>query len=426
MIKKTFFQYFKWQLTALVVLTFIAYFYGLAFEVYAVAITAIMLYNGYQQRKLFNWLASNSLALPPESRGLWGQLFDRLYVRQRKHKKKQEQLRERLKRMVASAQSLQSGVIMISKRGGLQWWNQSASNMLGLENNDKNLPLTNILRDPAFIEYFDKKNFMIPITIHSPLNRELTLEIAISTYNDNERLLLVRDISRLRYLEKMRQDFVSNASHELRTPLTVLTGYLETFLDQDDLVPKPMSRGLKQMQQQCHRMNHLVEDLLALTRLDNVDNAKDYTEVNVQDLVTLIYNDANALSGDRQHVIAYSIPDDAVLFGKESELRSAIANLVFNAVNYSPAKSHINISWHNDKRNKVLQVKDNGQGIESHHLPRLTERFYRIDNSRNSATGGTGLGLAIVKHILQHHNAYLDIASQVGEGSTFSCVFESQ
>ena len=315
---------------------------------------------------------------------------------------------------------------MVGADGDLEWWNQSAAKLLGLKKQDNGLPLTNFVRDPHFVTYFAGKNFHQAVTIRSPISRERTLEFTISTYNNDERLILVRDITRLKQLEQMRQDFVANASHELRTPLTVLMGYLETFSDQQDLIPKPMQRGLLQMQQQTSRMNHLVEDLLTLTRLDSTDKIKEMSPVAVAPLIASIVNDAIRLSGERKHVIFFDIPVDIFLLGYESELRSAFSNLIFNAVNYTPASGSINITWLQDERSAVLSVQDNGTGIDARHIPRLTERFYRADPSRNSTSGGTGLGLAIVKHVLQRHQGHIDIYSQLGKGSTFSCVFPAR
>ena len=426
MIQRSFFYFFRIQLLSLVIITAFAEIFDLGIWAFAIFLSSISVWNGIQQRKLFNWLAINRTTTPPESIGVWGQIFDRLYVKQKKKRSEIERLKETLTRITASAQSLNDGVMMVGADGDLEWWNQSAAKLLGLKKQDNGLPLTNFVRDPHFVTYFAGKNFHQAVTIRSPISRERTLEFTISTYNNDERLILVRDITRLKQLEQMRQDFVANASHELRTPLTVLMGYLETFSDQQDLIPKPMHRGLLQMQQQTSRMNHLVEDLLTLTRLDSTDKIKEMSPVAVAPLIASIVNDAIRLSAERKHVIFFDIPVDLFLLGYESELRSAFSNLIFNAVNYTPASGSINITWLQDERSAVLSVQDNGTGIDARHIPRLTERFYRADPSRNSTSGGTGLGLAIVKHVLQRHQGHIDIYSQLGKGSTFSCVFPAR
>jgi len=236
-------------------------------------------------------------------------------------------------------------------------------------------------------------------------------------------LMLVRDVTRIHQLEQMRKDFVANVSHELRTPLTVICGYLETLLDNVEEVNPRWSRALQQMQQQGSRMQTLLNDLLLLAKLEATDYPSDNHPVAVQGLLQTIKNDAQALSGERGQIITLEADPSVLLKGSEGELRSAFSNLVFNAVKYTQDKGTIRIRWWADHQGAHLSVQDSGIGIDSKHLPRLTERFYRVDSSRNSNTGGTGLGLAIVKHVLLRHRARLEISSVLGHGSTFTCHF---
>jgi two-component system phosphate regulon sensor histidine kinase PhoR len=222
-------------------------------------------------------------------------------------------------------------------------------------------------------------------------------------------------------LEQTRQDFVANASHELRTPLTVIRGYLETFLDQE--LPKPLSRGLDSMQQQARRMENLVSDLLLLSRLEASLHISDEQPIQIHSVIQHIMEGAEQLGRDKGHQFNVDIAPNYDLAGQEIELHSAFSNLVYNAVRYTPANGVIKVRWWVDEQGGHFSVKDNGPGIESIHLPRLTERFYRVDESRSSASGGTGLGLAIVKHVLARHNGQLTIKSKVGKGSTFACHF---
>ncbi|HEX5843209.1 MAG TPA: phosphate regulon sensor histidine kinase PhoR, partial [Pseudomonas sp.] len=260
----------------------------------------------------------------------------------------------------------------------------------------------------------------------SPINDRCRLQFHVTQYGNRELLMLVRDITRLYQLEQMRKDFVANVSHELRTPLTVIAGYLETLLDNVEDVNPRWLRALQQMQQQGGRMQSLLNDLLLLAKLEATDYPSDNQPVAVDLLLLSIKNDAQALSAERHHRISLEADPHLKLKGSEAELRSAFSNLVFNAVKYTPDEGKIHVRWWSDEQGAHLSVQDTGLGIEAKHLPRLTERFYRVDSSRASNTGGTGLGLAIVKHVLLRHRARLDIASSLGQGSTFTCHFPSQ
>jgi two-component system phosphate regulon sensor histidine kinase PhoR len=235
--------------------------------------------------------------------------------------------------------------------------------------------------------------------------------------------MLVRDVTRIHQLEQMRKDFVANDSHELRTPLTVICGYLETLLDNVDEVNPRWVRALQQMQQQGGRMQTLLNDLLLLAKLEATDYPSDNQPIDVPSLLQSIKNDAQALSGSKNQQITLDVESDVSLKGSEAELRSAFSNLIFNAVKYTPAEGKIRVRWWADGRGAHLSVQDSGIGIDSKHIPRLTERFYRVDSSRASNTGGTGLGLAIVKHVLLRHRGTLEINSVPGKGSVFICNF---
>jgi len=231
----------------------------------------------------------------------------------------------------------------------------------------------------------------------------------------------------IQHLERMRQDFVANVSHELRTPLTVIHGYLETLLDQKDEKIQEWKKIFLQMQQQTLRMENLVEDLLLLSHLENhEDNNKDDKIFSVEKLLTTILNEAKELSGKQQHNFKLQIEDNLLIKGHEKELRSLFSNIIFNAVKYTPANGTITITWFNKNKQAHFQVQDTGIGIAPEHIPRITERFYRVDPARSRTSGGTGLGLAIAKHVLIRHQATLNITSQLGHGSTFTCVFPEE
>jgi two-component system phosphate regulon sensor histidine kinase PhoR len=378
-----------------------------------------------QLLRLHKWLRTRQGdEAPPDGYGLWGEVFDSIYHLQRRDQKVRGRLQAVIDRVQESTAALKDAVIMLDRDGNLEWWNIAAEKLLGLKTpQDSGQQITNLVRDPRFIEYFENHNYNEPLELPSPVSDRLRLQFHITQYGNREHLMLVRDITRLFQLEQMRKDFVANVSHELRTPLTVISGYLETLLDNVEDVNPRWLRALQQMQQQGGRMQNLLNDLLLLAKLEATDYPSDNQPVAVDLLLLSIKNDAQALSGERHHRISLEADPHLKLKGSETELRSAFSNLVFNAVKYTPDEGSIQIRWWGDEQGAHLSVQDSGLGIEAKHLPRLTERFYRVDSSRASNTGGTGLGLAIVKHVLLRHRARLDIASTLGKGSTFTCHF---
>jgi len=385
-------------------------------------------YLGWQLQQLLRlhkWLRTRQGdEAPPDGYGLWGEVFDSIYHLQRRDQKVRGRLQAVIDRVQESTAALKDAVIMLDRDGNLEWWNIAAEKLLGLKTpQDSGQQITNLVRDPRFIEYFEGNNYQEPLELPSPVSDRLRLQFHITQYGNREHLMLVRDITRIHQLEQMRKDFIANVSHELRTPLTVIAGYLETLLDNVEDVNPRWLRALQQMQQQGGRMQNLLNDLLLLAKLEATDYPSDNQPVAVDLLLLSIKNDAQALSGERHHRISLEADPHLKLKGSEAELRSAFSNLVFNAVKYTPDEGEIRVRWWSDEQGAHLAVSDTGLGIESRHLPRLTERFYRVDSSRASNTGGTGLGLAIVKHVLLRHRASLDIASSLGKGSTFTCHF---
>ena len=376
-----------------------------------------------QIEKLKNWLQHPDEALP-EAQGQWGDIFDDLARVQKRHLSKTQKLKEIIVRFQQSSSALADAFVIIDNHNNLEWWNLSADRLLGLKASaDRGKPVINLLRDPRFIRYYRKGNYDDPLQLPSPVLNDVVLQYQITEFGFGDRLLVARDVTQLVRLEHTRQDFVANASHELRTPLTVIRGYLETFLDQE--LPKPLQRAMTQMQAQASRMESLVTDLLLLSRLEATQHISDEVPIRIQEMLHTIQQDALTLAQaqDKEHTINLNLDTEFDLLGQPQELHSVFSNLVFNAVRYSPAKSQIDIRWWIDQNGAHVSVKDNGLGIESIHLSRLTERFYRVDEGRSSSTGGTGLGLAIVKHALHRHGANLTIESQLEKGSLFSCHF---
>lgn len=353
-----------------------------------------------------------------------GEVFDSIYHLQRRDQRARGRLQAVIDRVQESTAALKDAVVMLDSDGNLEWWNRAAETLLGLKTpQDSGQPVSNLVRHPRFKEYFEAGNYVEPLDIPSPVNDHLHIQLYITRYGNNEHLMLVRDVTRLHQLEQMRKDFIANVSHELRTPLTVICGYLETLLDNVDDVNPRWKRPLSQMQQQGERMQTLLNDLLLLAKLEATDYPSDNQPVAIDALLQSIKGDAKALSGQRNQTITLDVESHAALKGSETELRSAFSNLIFNAVKYTPDGGSIQIRWWADASGAHLSVQDSGVGIDNKHLPRLTERFYRVDSSRNASTGGTGLGLAIVKHVLLRHRARLEISSVLGHGSTFTCHF---
>jgi two-component system phosphate regulon sensor histidine kinase PhoR len=375
--------------------------------------------------RLHDWLRHHKPdEPPPDGYGLWGEVFDSIYHLQRRDQRVRGRLQAVIDRVQESTAALKDAVIMLDSEGNLEWWNRAAETLLGLKTpQDSGQPVTNLVRHPRFKEYFELANYAEPLEIPSPVNDRLRIQMLITRYGNNEHLMLVRDVTRLHLLEQMRKDFVANVSHELRTPLTVICGYLETLLDNVEEVNPRWVRALQQMQQQGGRMQTLLNDLLLLAKLEATDYPSDNQPVAVPALLQSIKNDAQALSGAKNQEITLDVESEWSLKGSEAELRSAFSNLIFNAVKYTPAEGKIRIRWWADGRGAHLSVQDSGIGIDPKHIPRLTERFYRVDSSRASNTGGTGLGLAIVKHVLLRHRGALEINSVPGKGSVFICNF---
>lgn len=391
---------------------------GLAF-----GLAGCLVYHLSQLRALYRWLTRHPHDEPPAAPGLWGELFDRLYRYQKGQRITQNRLRATLGRIQESSEAMRDSVVMLDRHGDLEWWNSAAAQMLGLKTTqDRGQHITNLLRDPRFVSYFNARQYGEPLTLTSPIDERRILQYQITLYGDDERLVMARDITRLHRLEQMRRDFVANVSHELRTPLTVLAGYLETYADLADQLPPRLGRSIGQMEAQTTRMQNLVNDLLLLSRLEIDQGGDDHCPIDLSLLLKKVREDALALSKG-QHDISVTISSDRQLMGSEQELRSTISNLVFNAVRYTPEGSCIMLSWALSEEGACLAVEDNGDGIDPVHIPRLTERFYRVDKGRSTATGGTGLGLAIVKHVLLRHDGKLQIDSRPGEGARFSCHF---
>src|SRR5680860_400859 len=387
-----------------------------------------LLWTLNQTRRLAQWLADpNAADEAPQSLGIWGDLFEKLHKFNQNYLQSQDRLRARIDRIQEYNNAMRDGVVMTEARGAIEWWNGSAEHLLGFRRDtDQGQYIHNLIRTPAFKSYFDAKDYREPLELHSPAKPHIHLQIQISLFGEDDRLIVTKDVSRLHQLEQMRRDFVSNVSHEMRTPLTVISGYLETLVDNADDLPAKWRRAVNTMATQSFRMDTLITDLILLSRIETGEQTINDVTTDVDKLIGQICQDARTLSGENQHEITFDAPDPHLLKGDGNQLRSAFSNLIFNAVKYTPARGRITVSWFTNSVGGHLSVKDTGAGIDQVHIPRLTERFYRADPSRHKDTGGTGLGLAIVKHVLINHDGSLEINSRLGEGSEFVCHFPAE
>jgi len=378
----------------------------------------------WQTCRLNRWLLNPSVKPPPETSGLWGDVSDNIYHLQRRQLLETKSLQAVINRVQETTAALRDGVVVLDWRGCLDYWNPAAQRMLGFQNGDQGQSVINFVRHPRFVDYFEAGDYSEPVEIPSPRFTAKQLQFQITRFGRNERLIVVRDVTQLHKLEQMRQDFVANVSHEMRTPLTVISGYLETLTDNDTELSPAWRRALSQMEQQARRMSLLVNDLITLSKLESTEVNHHQSLVDLEPLLNNIKAEAQALSGEQHHDIRLEVEAPGLkLEGSEKELHSAFSNLVTNAVKYTPAEGKIVIRLWRAHGQIYVSVRDNGPGFDSKHIPHLTQRFYRIEQSRNSSTGGTGLGLAIVKHVLLRHDGELQINSEIGLGSVFTCVF---
>jgi two-component system phosphate regulon sensor histidine kinase PhoR len=384
-------------------------------------------YLGWHLVNLFRvdwWLRHRGFAEPPDVGGAWGDAIThivRLHRRKRFHKQRFVQLFRQIQRSTAA---LPDGVVILNDQREIAWFNRMAAHLLNLRRTaDLGLRIDNLVRQPEFARYLNEGQYANPIVIRTGATDGLYLSLQIVPYGEGQLLLLARDVSRQMRLENMRKDFVANASHELRSPLTVISGYLET-LSQDPALDSDLAAPVAEMRRQAERMTTIIGDLLELSRLESDESEVEGAPVDVAALLSMLRKDVLARA-DHPREVRVRVETTASLIGNESEIHSAFSNLVDNAAKYTPADGSIEMRWWADTDGGHFAVTDTGIGIPTEHIPRLTERFYRVDPGRSRGTGGSGLGLAIVKHVLQRHGASLDIQSVQGRGSVFSCHFPS-
>jgi two-component system phosphate regulon sensor histidine kinase PhoR len=389
---------------------------------------ALIIHLAWQLVNLFRlewWLRHRSYADAPDAGGVWGEIIAqivRLHRRKRFHKQRFVQLIRQLQRSTAA---LPNGVVILNGQREIIWFNRMAGRLLNLRRTaDLGLRIENLLREPEFARYLSVQDYSNPVVIRPTTGEDCYLSLQVVPYGDGQQLLLVSDVSRQMRLEAVRRDFVANASHELRSPLTVISGYLET-LSQDPALDGDLQGPVAEMRRQAERMTAIIRDLLELSRLEETDEVVGGESLDVAALISMLRKDVMARASHPKDVRA-RIDTDAHLIGDEPEIHSAFSNLVDNAAKYTPPEGSIEMRWWVDDEGAHFSVTDTGMGIPAEHIPRLTERFYRVDAGRSRSTGGSGLGLAIVKHVLQRHGAELEVQSVLGSGSTFTCHFPLQ
>jgi two-component system phosphate regulon sensor histidine kinase PhoR len=417
----------KYHLTRMLIGLLLALFAGWLFDhpvlfpfIYLLAYLAWQFYNSL---RLHHWM-NNWHQPAPDSFGMWSEIFDRMSAMQKLNNKRQRKFEKVIDDFQGMADAFPDATLVLDKNDVITWFNDSAIQLLDLkEQMDRGQAVTNLIREPGFSSWLAVQDKVTSrLEIPCPSDDNITLLASVARFRKNQRLLILRDITDIQNLERMRRDFVANVSHELRTPLTVLIGYLELLNNQEDNRDADV---IKRMYKQARQINSLLEDLLELSRLQDADFSITDEDVDVPAMLAQLKEQAGEYD-QVGHSLQFDIQADLKLSGIEVDLRSAFQNLINNAINYTPAEGKITVKWAESEDGLEFSVKDTGVGIPHRDIPRITERFYRVGSDRARNSGGTGLGLAIVKHVLNAHQARLEISSNLGEGSEFKCIFPAK
>ena len=381
---------------------------------------AIIMRQVVQITRFEKWISTGGRGRAPKMSGIWEDIYYHIYRIKKNDKRRKKKLSRMINQFRQSTEALPDAAVVLGIHDEIDWANKAARDVFGLKASDKGQRIPNLIRFPEFIQYLKVGDYKECVILPSPVDHHITLQVRIVPYGAGLRLLLAQDVTQLKKMERMRKDFVANVSHELRTPLTVLKGYLETLQDLDDEQSPLLTTSFQQMQGQTERMQHLVDDLLLLTRLET--QQKKSHCIDVPALLSQICKEGDALENAERR-IQLTLESTGNIMGDEQELRSAFTNLLGNALKYSPGDSVVKVRWYQTKTAIILAVDDQGEGIEKADIPKITERFYRVETKRIKKVNGTGLGLAIVKHVLMRHDADLIITSEIGKGSSFCCRF---
>lgn len=408
---------------AVIVGVLIGLIVGRVWLVLTIVLGVYLLVQLWNLRRLERWLTNRRNEAPPDVDGPWGEviaIIDRLYRRKNFHRSQVTSLLREFRRLTTA---MPEGAILLGPDHEILWFNGRAAGWLNLHRKrDVGIRIENLVRHPSFVDYLKHGQPPEGVVVYEPVNGGHHLSFTMVRTRGSERqLLIVRDVSREMRVESMRKDFVANASHELRSPLTVISGYLDALAD-DQSLDSSWSAPVLEMRRQAERMGGIINDLLELSKLESGDRRHIERPIDVGGLLSLLRREAMSLEHHPRHVDIQTDSDDW-LMGAETEIHSIVSNLLTNAVKYTPAEGAVKLRWWTDHAGGHLSVADTGVGIAAEHLPRLTERFYRVDSGRTRDMGGSGLGLSIVKHALHRHEGTLDIQSVEGKGSTFTCHF---
>jgi two-component system phosphate regulon sensor histidine kinase PhoR len=397
--------------------------FGRVAAVLAITLAALLGFQLWSLVRVDRWLRRRRLEEPPDIDGAWGELIaviDRIYRRKQHHKSQVTGLLREFRRLTTA---LPEGAILLGPEHEILWFNRRAADWLHLRRKrDFGIRIENLVRHPSFVEYLRSAVPEEGVVVYEPgdSNRWLSFSV-VRTGGSERQLLILRDVSREMQLESMRKDFVANASHELRSPLTVISGYLDALADDEKLDPT-WSTPVLEMRRQAERMGLIINDLLELSKLESGQRSTQEAPVDIGGMLAMLRKEVMAVDA-RPRKIVVTLDSDALLRGSEAEIHSIVSNLVTNAVKYTPREGEVEMRWWTDGEGAHISVRDTGVGIAPEHIPRLTERFYRVDSGRAREMGGSGLGLAIVKHALQQHDGTLTVDSALGRGSTFTCHF---
>ena len=408
-------------------LLFVAFWFlgwgiGYPMQLSLLVMVTYLLLHFVQLSRFLAWVDDADNINTPAANGIWKELYSRLAKQRKQNNKSIKKSQSYLNRMSQLAQVVDEGVLVLKRDLRLDWWNEAAARQLNLQPRDRGQVLSNLVRDPEFLNYVNQDEFDGSVELQSPHGTRGWMKLRAAHFGQGEVALVVTEITQMKNMDRLRKEFVANVSHELRTPITVLRGYLETLSD-GVIIDDPMiRRACLQMSDQVKRMQSLADDLIILSRLEDESTAFNFEKVGLFDLVSTIVDEAKVLSKGK-HDFFFDCSKDAFLMARQGDVHSAVSNLVLNAVRHNPDGASIKVHVLENKEVLCITVNDDGVGISAEAIPKLTERFYRTDSSRNSKVGGSGLGLAIVKHSLNRYGGQLDITSVPGKGAKFECRF---
>lgn len=389
---------------------------------FGLGLLIFILWHVRQLRQVRKWERLPQAPIPHNLSPFWHKWVADLSDRRHQAAQVKQELKRLQRKFEVLSVALPDAAVAVDSELRIEWFNDTAVSLLDLQSDDQGRSLVHVVRIPELVQYLQEGDFALPLDLETFAGTSHPVSVQVSKFGKHDRLITFRDLTQDIRLNRLRQEFVANVSHEIKSPLTVVTGYLETIEDHAD---KPPERAIiREMSRQCQRMRHLVEDLLELSRLEASELSDyDLQDVDLGRLTDEVRREAQTLTSEAQHTIEVEGESGVMVRGRAEELHSALFNLVSNALRYSPDGGVVSIGWQRKNDRVRLSVTDQGVGIKKDQIARLTERFYRVDKARSRNTGGTGLGLAIVKHILQRHDARLQIDSEWGKGSTFTCVF---